>query len=79
MKIYIVEWKDSASFSGWRDREEVKEKHVCPICSVGIILAERPAEIVLVSHLAGADVEGTMVIPKACITRIHQLKVRRTK
>ena len=76
MKICIVEWKDSRSFGGWRFRGDIINETPCSVVSIGVLIASRPAEIVLAAHSADKDVDGVMIIPRICVKRIRQLHIK---
>lgn len=76
MKIVIVEWEDSFSVAGWHDREEMKEQNPSKCVSVGVLLNETSEKLVVCPNLSHFNVADIMSIPKKCVTKLRQLKIR---
>lgn len=77
-KIYLIEWHDAHSASGWHNDHEVKDfisRDRCICLSVGWILSETKDEIVMASrrlkwHEKGETEWGMLQkIPKAWIKK----------
>jgi hypothetical protein len=79
--IEYIEWEDHVSLaeSGWKSRDDAHglTAEVCK--SVGFILRENAKEIVLVSSLAGHQVDGEVCIIKKTIVRRERLNRERPK
>lgn len=75
--IVMVEWVDTGSDAGWKDKRDRHTHHVIKCCSIGIVVAATDAEIVLIQSTSPAADDATLAIPKGCITRVRQLEVKR--
>jgi len=75
-KMIYIEWVDSATHYGWRDRDE---KYLpLTITSIGFVLSETEDNIVISTSLDGVNemAIGPMVIPKCSIKKRKFFKVK---
>lgn len=75
-KLVLVEWQDSNVMHGWMHNECASEG-VAHCRIVGILQSEDDTKVVV----AFGDSDSSMVletvtIPKACVTRIRELRVK---
>jgi len=76
MKLVLVEWEDSSSYSGWH-RIHPDCDCVANCISVGVLCSEDKKQVVLaLSKSDSGNYGDTMAIPKSCIKRIRYLKVK---
>ena len=78
MKLVMVEWEDSAFINGWLSRQQAQDCDVSHCVSIGIVV--RDDDNVVAISLGVSDngnVCDGISIPKSCIKRIRELKVRR--
>ncbi len=87
-KIYLVEWHDAYSSSGWRNKEEVEKfikRERCICINIGWILAETKHEIVMscrrLTFIKDGEAEWGMMqkIPKSWIRKKILVKSARRK
>ena len=76
MKLVLVEWLDSNAVNGWHPKQQFQNDGISKCQSVGILMKETPKEIALVLNLSGELWSDAIYIPKSCITRMRQLKVK---
>lgn len=82
MKLVMVEWLDSQSFTRLVDYDTLDNDSEMRCMSVGWLVEERDDRVVIVSHLSNASegdmdhphqVAGHMMIPCAAITQMWEL------
>ncbi len=77
MRMVLVEWEDSFFGIGeWLDFAELKELPTARCISCGILLHETSEKIVLIMNRGGKQGSQPMAIPRGCIKRMRQLKVK---
>ena len=76
MKLVMVEFEDSSSYSGWHKLDSWLDS-ISNCVSVGILCREDKKQIVLALSKSNSRNYGdTMAIPRSCIKRIRYLKVK---
>ena len=79
-RLVYIEWLDARGVSTeWIDLDELAKAEVCVCISVGILLADRPEEVIVLPHF-GTDPAngcGEMVIPRSQVRRMWSLKIGR--
>jgi hypothetical protein len=76
VKIVLVEWEDSAMSAHWQDKECFKDKETARATSVGFRITEDDKKLTIIQSIGEAEYQGAITIPKGCIKRIRQLKVK---
>ena len=77
MKLVLVSWVDASSLgSSWEDRECLAHFGATRCISVGILAEETDTEVKLVLSLNPVNFSQALAIPKCCIKRIQELKVK---
>ncbi len=79
MKLVCVEWNDSISGSRWVAKDTaIKEGEADRCFSVGILAKETDKEIVLIPNMSLIcdNVLHDLTIPKGCIIRIRQMRIK---
>jgi hypothetical protein len=75
--LVMVEWRDSASLGGgrpWHPAEACAELEPHTLVSVGWVMVEDAARLVLFAHTDRcSQVAGEICIPKACVVRRWRL------
>ncbi len=76
-KLVLVEWNDSKiNYDNWRP-DDCSEDNVAHCRTVGILKAEDTEKITIASSDSDSGfVSVTITIPKGCITKIKELRVR---
>ena len=76
--LVIVEWLDSAQFSGWGDKEDVLGDDVLPCTSIGWLVSRDKVAL----HMAGSRCRKSRnewcerhSIPMGCVTSLKFIKV----
>lgn len=76
MKIVLVEWVDSASYSGWH-RISPETAGIITCISVGLLCQEDKEQLTLVqSRNDFGNYAEFLSIPKCCIKRVRYLKIK---
>ena len=70
-KIVKVDWEDSASYSGWRDRSDGKRFEVAKCTSCGILVKARRGSIGVTHSIEEGQINGTIVISRKAITKME--------
>ena len=75
MKLFMVEWTDSCSDGGWRPKENDLSPAHC--VTVGFLqFNEEDSIIIAQSKSDSGNWADRVTIPRGCIIRMRQLKVR---
>jgi hypothetical protein len=73
VKLVMVEWLDSGFLHGW----EYEDAQIHKCVSVAILVQETESEVIIRQSLSQEGCHaGSFAIPKVCITRMRQLKVK---
>ena len=75
--VVFIQWRDSTSIYGWKDRDEAKEKTtegplVCD--AVGFLVSETQGHICLCAQKTPHQVADLTIVPKESIVRKRVLK-----
>jgi len=73
----LVEWDDAYSKSGWTNPND--DLTISKCITVGLLLSENDDRVVVAqnaSHTSGS-IGDILAIPRGCIKRIRELKIRR--
>ena len=76
MKLVMIRWVDSAFLHGWVDRDSVKTHQPSDCVSVGLLVNEGKEHITIVQSASKEQVGDGLTIPKCCIKKMWQLKVK---
>ena len=73
-KVIMLQWKDSASNSGWISPSE---SNTAEVLSIGIFLYETKDRVAISTSVAwgGEDAIDVLCIPKSCITSRRWIKI----
>jgi hypothetical protein len=71
-KILRIEWLDSCEWGGWRDT--IDDMKPCPCTTVGYLLKETKAHVILAGSASGTSHCSHMVIPRGCIIKITEMQ-----
>ncbi len=75
-RLVLVEWNDSNVMHGWRLNDCVSDE-VAHCRTVGILLVDDDTKVtVAFGDSDCGSVLETVTIPKACITKIRELRVK---
>ena len=72
-KIVLVEWEDSASWKGWRERNNCKELLPAICFSAGFLVKSNKKCVGISNSLGECTIGDTIVIPRSCIKKIKTL------
>jgi hypothetical protein len=82
-KLVQVTWNDAGSHDSWVSLKDIVEDKSMECISVGWLVSDRPDRLVLVASMdLQTDqelVSGHVTIPKAVITDIRELSIKRVK
>lgn len=74
--IVYIEWDDSFTTTSWGDLEEVQKIERAKCLSVGFLVSETKKEITLAQSLGEeGGVNGSITVPRGCITKRHNYPV----
>ena len=74
LKVYLVEWIDSTSETGWTHDHDL-ELSTCK--TVGYLIKKTKDKVVLVQSMSDSDsIDNKFAIPRKCITSITELKAQ---
>ncbi len=77
MRITLVEWLDSSCYNGWH-RFSKENDGISHCITAGVLKYEDEEQIVIsLSSSDSGNVGDTMSIPKVCITRMRNLRVKK--
>lgn len=71
-KYYKVEWVDATSHAGWT---EIADLALSEITSLGKLVKETKEYIALAGSFGETQVNNTMVIPRAWVKKVKELKI----
>jgi len=82
MRLFLIEWEDASTRSGWQWLEDIKEDtNLLMIRSVGWVVYEDKNQLILGSHISGErnktiqlGISDCMSIPKSSIIKMIRLK-----
>ena len=83
MKLVMIEWVDSQSFTRWVDYDGIDNNLELRCLSVGWLLHESADRIVIASHLSDSHVDdsdspnqitGHMMIPRVSVRQMWELE-----
>lgn len=76
IKVVHIQWHDSAASTGWHSRRELKRviKSKLSLCeSVGMLVEQNKAKVVIVQTFGAQETSGVFEIPRDCIQSIKTL------
>lgn len=73
-KRVTVYWIDSITHMGWEPVEKYKDTKPESCETTGYLIADREDFITLALSLSDVDVNGTVVIPRQCVSRMEELE-----
>ena len=76
MRLAMIEWEDSAGYSGWHQLDPWLDS-ISKCVTIGLLCKEDERQVVIaLSKSNSGNFGDTISIPKSCIKRIRYLKVK---
>lgn len=81
-KLVMVNWRDAESHDTWISVKDATSDDTDEVASVGWLLADRPDKLILIASISlreDGQVSGHLAIPKAMVTSIKELAIKKPR
>jgi len=75
-KRVTVHWLDSSTHIGWEDAKRYKDVKPCRCESTGYLVINSKSLMAISLSLSGDDINGTITIPRKCVSYVEELDVK---